>query len=143
MPDATADDRAVDWAAIGRAVYLRRVELGMSNQQALADRAGVHLNTVSRIERGTPSTRRSPTWPKIEAALDWAAGHIEHLADGSPTDAAPPIGEDLVEDIAQAVRDAVAVVEPDVTVRQAREIAEAAIAALRRRKLLPPPSSDS
>ncbi len=53
-----------------------------------------------------------------------------------------PIAESLVEDIRQAVREAVAAVEPDVTVRQAREIAEATIVELRRRKLLPEASSD-
>ncbi len=58
-----ADPEPADWKAVGRAVYLRRVELGMERQQDLAEQAGVHLNTIGRIERGVPSTRKNPTWP--------------------------------------------------------------------------------
>lgn len=140
MPAHSEDDESIDWPAIGRAVYDRRVEQGMERQQDLADRAGVHVNTVSRIERGTPSTRRNPTWPKIETALGWPAGHIARLAEAHGAAAARlyPIPEGLAGEIRDAVREAVSVIEPDVTVRQAREIAEAAVAELRRRDLLPP-----
>lgn len=143
MPAQSREDQSVDWPAIGRAVYDRRIELGMTRQQDLADRAGVHLNTVSRIERGTPSTRRNPTWPKIEEALRWPSGHIARLADSDGTADTKPfmIPEAAAAVIASAVREAVSAVEPDVTVRQAREIADATVAELRRREALPPDTS--
>ncbi len=96
-----ADPEPADWKAVGRAVYLRRVELGMERQQDLAEQAGVHLNTIGRIERGVPSTRKNPTWPKIEAALQWPVGYISKLAGDSLE---LPIPEGAVDGIRQAVR---------------------------------------
>lgn len=143
MPPRSEDEQPTDWEAIGKAVYDRRIELGMQRQQDLADRAGVHVNTISRVERGTPSTRRNPTWPKVEAALEWPPGYLARLAEAHEVPAAEPypIPAGLAREIGSAVREAVAAVEPDVTVRQAREIAEAAVAELRRRGLLPPDTS--
>lgn len=128
-----------DWRAIGRAVFLRRAELGMASRQDLAERAGVHINTIGRIERGAPLTRRGSTWDRLEAALRWPSGYLDRLARGKAIEAdARPIPEDAAAAIKSAVLAAVATVEPDVTVRQAREIAEAAVTELRRRELLPP-----
>lgn len=127
-----------DWRAIGRAVYQRRNELGMKSQQALAERADVHVNTVSRIERGVPSSRRNPTWGAIEAALQWPAGHIARLADGEQLEVAGNAAPtSLAAEIEQAVFAAISDNAPDVTVRQARQIAEGAVAELRRRGVLP------
>lgn len=134
-----ADDAAVDWRMIGRAIYQRRAELGMKSQQALADAAGVHVNTIGRIERGVPSSRRNPTWPAIEAALQWPAGYISGLADGdaAPLPTVELIPESAVREISGAVVDAITDAEPDMTVRQAREIADRTIAILRGRGHLP------
>lgn len=132
-----AGEPEVDWRAIGRAIYQRRTELGMTRQQALADAAGVHVNTISRIERGVPSSRRNPTWPAIEAALRWPAGHIAALADGTDEPVRELIPEGLTAEISRAVLDAITDAGPDLTVRQAREIAEGTIAILRRRGHLP------
>ena len=139
MSESSGQDDAVDWREIGRAVFRRRIELGMQTQKELAERAGVHLNTISRIERGLPSSRRSPAWPKIEAALQWPAGHISRLADGAPVAAdAFPIPAAMAEEIERAVLAAVSDVQPDVTIRQAREIGERTVEELQRRELLPP-----
>jgi transcriptional regulator with XRE-family HTH domain len=135
-----ADAEPADWKAVGSAVYLRRVELGMERQQDLAERAGVHLNTIGRIERGVPSTRKNPTWPKIEAALQWPVGHIGKLAGGEAGDSSDAlIPESAADGIRQAVRSAIDAVEPNVTVRQSREIADAVVLELQRRGLLAEP----
>lgn len=136
------DAEPADWEAVGRAVYQRRVELGMERQQDLADQAGIHINTVGRVERGVPSTRKSSTWPKIEAALRWPAGYISKLAGGEISDAEAPIPESAVNGIHQAVRDAIEAVEPNVTLRQSREIADAVIMELRRQGLLTESTSE-
>jgi transcriptional regulator with XRE-family HTH domain len=133
------ENDATDWRAIGRAIFQRRTELGMEHQKDLAERSGVHLNTISRIERGVPSSRRSPAWAKIEAALQWPAGHISRLADSEPAAVRDfPIPDGVTEGIEQAVLAAISGVEPDVTLRQAREIGRRTIEELRRRGLLPP-----
>lgn len=135
-----ADDAAVDWRMIGRAIYQRRAELGMKSQQELADAAGVHVNTIGRIERGVPSSRRNPTWPAIEAALQWPAGYISGLADGN----APPlptvelIPESAAREISGAVVEAITDTDPDMSVGRAREIAARTITILRDRGHLPP-----
>lgn len=134
-----ADREPADWKAVGRAVYLRRAELGMERQQDLALQAGVHLNTINRIERGVPSTRKNPTWPKIEAALQWPVGYISKLAGDSLE---MPIPESAVDGIRQAVRAAIDAVEPNVTVGQSREIADAVIMELRRQGLLTESTSE-
>lgn len=54
-------------AAVGRAVRLRRVELGM-DQRELAERLGTTQARVSKIERGTQDLRLS-TLGRLEAAL--------------------------------------------------------------------------
>ena len=138
-----ADAEPADWKAVGDAVYRRRVELGMERQQDLAERAGVHLNTIGRIERGVPSTRKNPTWPKIEAALQWPVGYIGKLAGGEVDDSPDTlIPESAVDGIRQAVRNAIDAVEPNVTVRQSREIADAVIVELQHQGLLPTPTSE-
>lgn len=137
------ENDATDWRGIGRAIFQRRTELGMEHQKDLAERSGVHLNTISRIERGVPSSRRSPAWPKIEAALEWPAGYISRLADSEP--AAPqdsPIPDAMAQEIEQAVLTAISDVEPDVTLRQAREIGRRTIEELRRRGLLAAGAAD-
>jgi len=139
MDESSDQDNAVDWREIGRAIFQRRAELGMQTQKELAERAGVHLNTVSRIERGLPSSRRSPAWPKLEAVLQWPTGHISRLADGGNSPAhAFPIPDAMAEEIERAVLTAVSQVAQDITVRQAREIGERTIEELRRQGLLPP-----
>jgi transcriptional regulator with XRE-family HTH domain len=127
MPTA---DAAV-WREAGHAVYERRIELGMQSQTELAERAGVSLNSVSRLERGVPSKRRSPTWGPIERALGWPEGKIEDMIEGRASDVL------TAEAVRQAVLDAIHDVEPDVTVKQANEIAGITIERLRQRKMLP------
>jgi transcriptional regulator with XRE-family HTH domain len=128
---------AEDWHAVADAVRARRIELGMKERQDLAERAGVHLNTIGRIERAVPSTRRSPSWAKIEAALAWPPGHVLAIAEGrgGQPSIIPAPAAAVIRD---AVLAAVATIVPDVTAGRAGEIADEALAELRRRGALPP-----
>lgn len=125
------------WREAGLAVYDRRIELGMQSQSELAERAGVSLNSVSRIERGIPSKRRAPTWGPIERALGWPEGKIESMVEGRTL-------EVLTADaVRRAVLAAIHTVEPDLSIRQANEIAAETVAELRRGRLLPGTQSSS
>lgn len=85
-PAAGSDDDAL--TRVGRAVALRRVEVGLDSQQALAERAGVGLSTAALLERGQ-------TWPrkanahKIEIALEWPPGTLEGLRRGKAVPSSP------------------------------------------------------
>lgn len=129
MPRA---DAAV-WREVGHAVSRRRGELGISSQSQLAALAGVHVNTVSRLERGTAVKRSNPTWGAIEAALSWPEGTIASMA-GIRPNTATPLTADAVS---RAVLTAIHRVEPEVTIRQANEIAAQTVAQLEQEGLLP------
>lgn len=123
-------DAAV-WREAGLAVYHRRIELGMASQSELAERADVSLNTISRLERGVPSKRRNPTWGAIESALGWPEGTIGNMVEGRAY-------EVLTADaVRKAVLDAILEVEPDVSVKQAKQVAAIAVEKLQQRKMLP------
>lgn len=126
-------DAAV-WRKVGLAVYHRRIELGIETQRELADRAGVHLNTVSRLERGTPSKRRNPTWSAIEDALDWPEGMIADMAAGRTRKSQVELTADAVR---QAVIGAIHDMELNVTVPQANQIAAITVERLKRQGMLP------
>lgn len=68
------------WRALGRAVKARRVALRMS-QDDLAEKAGVGVNTVSNIEKGS-GPRRDLTLAAIEDALGWQPGSYLLVLDG-------------------------------------------------------------
>jgi transcriptional regulator with XRE-family HTH domain len=124
---------ATVWQQIGLAVYHRRVELGILTQGDLAQLAGVHINTVSRLERGKPLKRRSPSWAAIEAALRWPEGTIADMVDGLTREPSPTLTADVVH---QVVFESVIRVALDVTGRQAHQIAADAAAELQRRGLV-------
>ena len=123
-------DAAV-WREVGLAVYHRRIELGIETQQELAERAGVSLNTISRLERGVPSKRRNPTWAKIERALGWPEGKIAAMVAGQALGVITPAA------VRQAVLDSIHEVGQDLTIRQAQEIAALTVERLKQQKLLP------
>jgi len=74
---------------IGDAVRERRLELEISSQAALAERAGVVTNTVAFLERGQKmpwmANRR-----KIETALGWPVGTLTAMYQGAATPTLEP-----------------------------------------------------
>lgn len=131
---------AAIWRNIGHAVARRRSELDLNSQSQLAERAGVHLNTVSRLESGSPAQRIRSSWAAIEDALEWPRGTIAAMAGIRPNTAVP-----LTADaVTRAVLDSIHEVEPtDWTIPQANQIAAKTVARLERDGLLPSSQSSS
>ncbi|MGH3095311.1 MAG: helix-turn-helix transcriptional regulator [Streptosporangiales bacterium] len=59
---------------------VRRADLGNLSQQDVANRAGVSLSTVSRLERGVRVAAKQER--AVEDALGWGPGSIEAIHDG-------------------------------------------------------------
>lgn len=74
-----------DWKRLGSAIKARREELGMTTQQALADKAGVTRQSVQSLEAGKERSRMPATVSAIEKALQWPAGAAARLLTGSET----------------------------------------------------------
>jgi Helix-turn-helix domain len=82
MTDEDGWETQDEWRKLGDDVAARRRELKIATQQELADRAGVSVATITRLEGGRPLRRRSWTWAEVERALDWPAGYIERYMRG-------------------------------------------------------------
>lgn len=78
-PEMSPDD-AEGWARVGRLLRQRRADkrLGLRNQQDLADRVGVHKQTINYIENGKRPIRDS-TARQLEAAVHWKTYAIDHI----------------------------------------------------------------
>lgn len=101
--DEQRDARALVLARIGKAVKKRRLFLNINSQGALAERAGVALNTVAFLERGQKmpwvANRRD-----IEGALEWPTGTLTEMYHGAE---APPNEPEKQSLTAEADSDAV------------------------------------
>jgi transcriptional regulator with XRE-family HTH domain len=128
-----ADDAV--WLDLGLALYRRRIDLGIGSQRELAARAGVHHNTVSRLERGQPWSRRGRAWTAIEAALGLEEGWIASYIANYGVETGPVMTTEAVE---RAVLDSVTEHAPHLPIRQARAIAAATARRLEQQGLLPP-----
>jgi len=78
-PQRRSTPRSPEHAALGDAIRLRRVELSLS-QEALADRAEIHLTHVGDLERGVGNPNYA-TLIKIAAALGLEPGGLVSRAD--------------------------------------------------------------
>ena len=67
--------------ALRDACITRRTHLRLT-QRELADRAGVSVDTIQAIERGSHATHRPGTKTALEDALDWTTGSIDALLAG-------------------------------------------------------------
>jgi transcriptional regulator with XRE-family HTH domain len=79
--------------ALGRAIRLRREELGLE-QQAVAFDAGVEPSWISHIESG----RQNPAWgtvDRIARALGWSIAQLAQRADELETEDRRPTNEPL------------------------------------------------
>ncbi len=115
------------WREVGHAVANRRNNLHMTTQAELAERAGVHKNTISRLELGQ-LRRQGRKWAAIEAALEWPTGKLMGMY-RSLMDQTGRVPADVLE---RAVLDTLNEAAPHVTVRQARRIAEGIVERLER-----------
>jgi len=122
------------WLDLGFAIYRRRIQLGIKSQRELARRAGLHHNTVGRLERGEPWAQRGGSWGQVEAALELPEGWISEFVANYPATGGPALTAHAVE---QAVLDSIAAIAPHVTIRQARLIAAATAKRLEEEGLLP------
>lgn len=66
---------------LARRIRARRDELGLS-QDALAEQAGIGVNTVIRMEQADFAKKRSKTWAPIEEALGWTVGFFDDYLAG-------------------------------------------------------------
>lgn len=133
------------WMALARDVIARRNQMHMT-QQELADRAGVHLNTIVRIEAGVPSSRRAPSWPRIEHGLGWPPGDIPRRVDMNARRAGYLIEVPEQEAAARAddaVHKALVATLPGATIEQVLKIQARAIKELRQAGILPPDDTES
>lgn len=110
------------WREVGHEVASRRASLGIATQLELAELAGVHKNTISRLELGL-LRRQGRAWARIEAALGWPAGRLMALY-REFKDRSGRVPAEVVE---RAVLEAITESAPHVTVRQARQIADGAL----------------
>ncbi|MDI5965825.1 helix-turn-helix domain-containing protein, partial [Streptantibioticus silvisoli] len=90
-----------DWKRLGDAIRDARTSRGMT-QIDLATAAEVSEATVQNLEGARKNPRRRPpSLPRIEAALNWAAGSATRILEGgapldapSPPASAPPPASD-------------------------------------------------
>ena len=79
--------------ALGRAIRLRREELGLEQHRVAVD-AGVKPSWISHIESG----RQNPSWAtvdRIARALGWSLWQLAKLADDLETEDRRPTDEPL------------------------------------------------
>lgn len=148
----TATNDGDAWFRLGRLAYARRVELGLTQQQ-VADRAKVSINTVGRLESGTPSTRRPASWPKLEAVLEWPQGFFEDFVNGKVLGPPEPADEegrftrqrksdetDIVRDLVRMITLEVA---PGTSISKVLELEEQAVKFARERGFKGPSEAPS
>lgn len=83
MPDAMheLEDRVPDWPALAQAINDRMQETGMT-QRELAERSGVSVATLRRIQSAFPQRRSPVTLAAISRALSWPDDHLRDVLRG-------------------------------------------------------------
>lgn len=144
---ATNDDAAL--ARIATAVRHRRTELGLS-KAAVAQAAGVSINTFQRLEQG--ERVRDINYVKIEGVLGWQTGSCHDMLKGADgpvlsergpkfrvvesVGSNPAFEAKLDEEVAQAVTAAAVAATDSLTASDIRELSRRVVEELRRRGLL-------
>ncbi len=111
-------------------IIKRRSELNL-HKVDVARRAGLQVNTYSKVEDGLPV--RETTYTKIEPVLEWAAGSCLDILGGAaaatlvepatPTAVFSPVrAEDLAEDVGDVVQDAAVAISDTMTAAEIREL---------------------
>ena len=105
-----------DTKHLGICIRDRRNQLQLTQEQ-LATKAGINTVTVSLLENGRQGPPRGGTIRRLEEALNWKPGAIEHLlAGGDPRPYVndPPSATDISVDIARSILTAVNRVRNDL-----------------------------
>lgn len=145
-----AGDRDV-WKELGDIAFQRRTELGFT-QEEFAKRIGVSVPTIQRIESGREQTRRSPSWPKLEAGYGWGPGYITNFIAGRVADAPRADGggrfirtprPDGDEDIRDIVRQILGQYAPGTTIGEVLKAEDEAVKIARRRGLIGPDTQEN
>lgn len=147
--DTATGDRDV-WKELGDIAFQRRTELGYT-QEEFAKKIGVSVPTIQRIEAGREQTRRSPSWPKLEAGYGWGPGYITNFIAGRVTDLPRTDGggrfvrtprPDGDEDIRDIVRQILGQYAPGTTIGEVLKAEEDAVMEARRRGLIGPDTQE-
>ena len=113
----------------------------MRSQQELADKAGVSLATITRFENGKPHLRRSWTWDEVEKALELPPNTLDRWASSDQKKSTFVVEVDDISkvepEMRSAIKDALMLTLPDVTVSRVLAAEDAIIDVLRDKKLLP------
>lgn len=97
-----------DWAALGRAVTGRRIDLGYRSASRFARERSFGLRTLNDIENARRTSYSRNTFAALEKALGWSSGSISAVLtgrDATPLDAAQAAEADAEK---RAVLDALA-----------------------------------
>ncbi|QFS94559.1 transcriptional repressor DicA (plasmid) [Mycobacterium sp. THAF192] len=110
-PEPVADSKH-----LGSCIRERRTRLGLTQEQ-LANKAGVNTVTVSLLENGRQGPPRGGTTQRLEEALHWKSGAVEHIlrgGDPAPFADDPPSAIEISVDIAKSILAAVERVKSDL-----------------------------
>lgn len=72
----------MDWGRLAKAVIARRVELGATTRQALAESSGLSARTLSDIENARRTSYDPATLVRLEQALRWPPGSAQAVLAG-------------------------------------------------------------
>lgn len=114
--EPTPPEPLADSKHLGMCIRERRNRLGLTQEQ-LANKAGVNTVTVSLLENGRQGPPRGGTTQRLEQALHWKAGAIDHMLQGgdpAPYTDDPPSAIEISVGIAKSILDAVERVRPDL-----------------------------
>src|SRR5579875_721763 len=129
------------WREFSAAIKKRRLQIGLRSQQELADKAGVSLATITRFENGKPHLRRSWTWDEVEKALELPPNTLDRWASSDQKKSTFVVEVDDISkvepEMRSAIKDALMLTLPDVTVSRVLAAEDAIIDVLRDKKLLP------
>ncbi|MGW6741733.1 hypothetical protein ACWGDX_13560 [Streptomyces sp. NPDC055025] len=144
---APTDSAAQQLQLLGDLVKQQRIALGYSSKEKAAAALGLSHMPYRNVENGVSAS--DLTYAKIETGFGMIPGSCLAVLNGADTIRLTDGGElardarsrrlpvDVDDTVRAIIRDAVGITTPGVTMGQAQEISDRALAALRERGLLP------
>jgi DNA-binding Xre family transcriptional regulator len=95
-----------DWIAVARALNERMAALRLG-QQELAQRSGISVSTLRKLQHGAGRRVQNKTLAAISTALDWPADHLAAvlLADRTPPSSPQTVDADPISDRLQRIEE--------------------------------------